>query len=216
MRRFYDLTFTPAVKAVQERLGSRRTYARVESRHGGGAAAEPDALGADERAFLAARDSCYLATVGAGGWPYLQHRGGPPGFVRALDAHTLGFADFQGNRQYISVGNVSGDDRVALIFVDYPNRTRLKILARARIVTAADAPDLIARLAVAGYAAKVERAFVLTIEGLDWNCPQHITPRFTEAEVRAGLGELHDRLAALERDNHELRAQLAAERERRG
>lgn len=209
MSRFSTIAFTPAVKAVQVEQGSRAAYARAEARERGELAGPGDALGDDEIAFLAARDSCYLASVGEGGWPYVQHRGGPPGFVRVLDPHTLGFADLRGNRQYISVGNVGGDPRVALIFMDYPNQARLKVLARARLVTSAEAPDVLARLVVPGTTARVERGFVLDVEGFDWNCPQHITPRFTAAEIQAQVAPLHERLLALERENRALRAQLA-------
>ena len=210
MRDFSKIAFTPAVKAAQERMGSRSAYARLER-----GADAPDALGEDEVSFLAERDSFYMASIGQSGWPYIQHRGGPEGFVRVLDEHTIAFADLRGNRQYISVGNVDGDDRVALIFVDYPNRARLKVLARARIITRADDPATFAR--VAGDA-PAERVFVLRIEGLDWNCPQHITPRFTEGEVRemaaASLALLVERLEAVERENAALRARAnALERE---
>jgi predicted pyridoxine 5'-phosphate oxidase superfamily flavin-nucleotide-binding protein len=179
---FSRIAFTPAVKASQRRMGSRSAYARFE--HGGGA---PDAtnatdvLGDEEASFLAERDSFYLASVGESGWPYIQHRGGPRGFVHVLDERTIAFADLRGNRQYVSLGNVAGDDRVALIFVDYPNRARLKVLARARVVTRESDPETFAR--VAGET-RAERVYVLRVEGLDWNCPQHITPRFTEEEVR--------------------------------
>ena len=200
MGRFGKVAFTPSVKAMQERMGSRKAYRRFDS-----AGDEPDALGADEAAFLAERDSFYMASVGEGGWPYIQHRGGPKSFVRVLDEHTLGFADYAGNRQYISVGNVAQDDRVALIFVDYPNRARLKVLAHAKIVTAADAPETLAKLVIPGYDPRVERGFVLKVEGLDWNCPQHITPRFTEEEIQAMEAPLLQRLQALEKENRELR-----------
>jgi len=202
MARFQNLTFTPAVKAVQERLGSRPAYARLEARAGAG----PDRIGPDEAAFLEDRDSFYMASVGEGGWPYVQHRGGPNGFVRVLDPSRIGFADFRGNRQYISVGNLERDDRVALIFVDYPNRARLKLLARARAVSAADDPELVARLTIPGYDATVERALVLTVEGVDWNCPQHIVPRYTVDEIRAALDPLRTRIDELERENAALRA----------
>jgi predicted pyridoxine 5'-phosphate oxidase superfamily flavin-nucleotide-binding protein len=203
MGRFTEIAFTPSVKAAQVRMGSRKSYGRLE-RPGGGT----DALGDDERDFLALRDSFYMASVGEGGWPYIQHRGGPPGFVRVLDDHTLGFADYRGNLQYISVGNVAHDDRVALIFVDYPNRARLKVLARASLVTAADAPDILAKLEVTGYAARVERGFLLAVEGFDWNCPQHITPRFTEDEIRASVAPLLAKVESLEQENRELRERL--------
>jgi predicted pyridoxine 5'-phosphate oxidase superfamily flavin-nucleotide-binding protein len=199
--RFAKIAFTPAVKDAQERMGTRRAYSRIEA-----AGDAPDVLGEDEATFLAERDSFYMASVSESGWPYIQHRGGPKGFVRVLDEHTLGFADYRGNRQYISVGNVSKDDRVALIFVDYPNRARLKVLAHAFLLTKEDAPETLAKLVVPGYDARVERGFMLKVEGFDWNCPQHITQRFTEDEVRATVAPLLARLEALEKENAELRA----------
>ena len=138
-----------------------RGFAKQAFRH--------DTLGEDEIAFIRERDSFYMASIAETGWPYIQHRGGPKGFVRVIDAKTIAFADLRGNRQYISVSNVKHDDRVALIFVDYPNRARLKVLARAKIVPP-DEPN-------------AERVFVLSIEGIDWNCPQHITPRYTLEEI---------------------------------
>jgi uncharacterized protein len=200
MGRFAKLAFTPDVKAVQTTMGSRRAYARLE---GGGD--EPDSLGDDEALFLAERDSFYMASVGQNGWPYVQHRGGTKGFVKVLDAHTIAFADYRGNRQYVSVGNLTHDDRVALIFVDYPNRGRLKMLAHARLVTRAEEPELFAR--VAGEPGG-ERVFVLAVEGFDWNCPQHITPRFTEEEVRERLQPVQERIDALEQENRSLRERL--------
>ena len=189
---FAELAFTPDVRRIQEDLGSRELYARFE----GG---EPNhrLLGPDEAAFLAARDSFYMATVGSGGWPYVQHRGGPAGFVRVLDATTIGFADFRGNRQYVSVGNLAGDDRVSLIFVDYPNRRRLKLLGHVRLVEVHDW-DVLDRLVVPGYRARVERGFLIDVAAFDWNCPQHITPRFTEAEIAVAVAPLHQRIADLE------------------
>jgi uncharacterized protein len=200
MGRFAKLAFTKAVKDVQESLGSRKAYARIEAD-----GETPDVIGEDEAAFLAERDSFYMASVGETGWPYIQHRGGPKGFVRVLDEHTLGFADYRGNRQYVSAGNVSKDDRVALIFVDYPSRSRLKVLAHASPVTQEENPATFARLAVPGYQAHIERGFILRMEGLDWNCPQHITPRFTEDEVRESVAPLLDKVKQLEEENAELR-----------
>ncbi len=197
MGKFAQIAFTPRVKAEQERMGSRRAYARIDAGDG------PDALGEDEEAFLRARDSFYLASVGETGWPYIQHRGGSKGFVKVLDAHTLAFADYRGNKQYISLGNVGGDDRVALIFVDYPNRARLKVLAHARWVTHETEPETFARIAADTVA---ERAFVLDVEAFDWNCPQHITPRYTEEEVREMTRPLTKRLETLEQENAALRA----------
>jgi predicted pyridoxine 5'-phosphate oxidase superfamily flavin-nucleotide-binding protein len=200
MGRFTSIAFTPAVKAVQEQMSSRKGYSRFDS-----TGEQPDALGPDEEAFIAERDSFYMATVSESGWPYVQHRGGPRGFVRVLDKHTLGFADYRGNRQYVSVGNLSKDDRVALIFVDYPAGVRLKVFAHASVVTETDSPEVLAKLSVPDYRARIERGFVLKVEGFDWNCPQHITPRFTEDEVRTIVAPLQTKLAALERENAELR-----------
>lgn len=204
MGRFQDLAFTPSVQAVQRRMGSRRAHGRSA-----GAGRGPEPLGPDERQFLAERDSFYLASVGEGGWPYVQHRGGPTGFVRVLDDATIGFADFRGNQQYVSVGNIEHDDRVALILVDYPNRTRLKILAHARAVAEEDDAELLARLAVPGYGAKVERGLVLAVEGYDWNCPQHIVPRYTEEEIASAVAPMRARIEALEVENRALRSRPA-------
>lgn len=190
--RFAEIAFTDTVKKVQEALGSRRSYARME--------ASPDVhdeLGPDEREFIGLRDSFYMASVSETGWPYVQHRGGPAGFVRVLDKKTIGFADFSGNRQYISVGNVMKDDRVALFFMDYRNQARLKILGRATLVTPGDEATL-DRLKVQGYKARVERGFVVRIEGFDWNCPQHITQRFTLPEIEEAVAPLYRRIRALE------------------
>ena len=148
--RFAELMFTPAVKAEQERLGSRTAYARAERPE----APARDRFGPAEAAFIAARDSFYVASVSETGWPYIQHRGGPPGFLKVLDDRTLGFADFRGNRQYVSLGNLKGDDRVALFLMDYPHRRRLKVLGHARAVDAASEPDLVAKLADPGYPAR--------------------------------------------------------------
>jgi predicted pyridoxine 5'-phosphate oxidase superfamily flavin-nucleotide-binding protein len=201
MGRFGAIAFTPPVKAMQTRMGRRAAYARMEAD-----AQSRDAIGDEEREFLAARDSFYMATVGEGGWPYIQHRGGPKGIVTVLGPHTIGFADFRGNRQYISVGNLATNDRVALIFVDYPRKTRLKILARARVITADDDAETLAKLAPPDYPAKIERGVVLEIEGLDWNCPQHIVPRYTEDEIAEATRPLREKLAALEAENAALRA----------
>ena len=168
--RYRQLAFTPAVKAEQEARGSRRSYAKQEHDE----TREPDALGPDEVEFIATRDSFYMATVSESGWPYLQHRGGPPGFVRVVDEHTLAFDDYRGNRQYITVGNLAGNDRVAIIFMDYPNRSRLKLLGLATIA---------------------DGVFTIRVEGFDWNCPQHITPRYTVAELEAIYGTATTKVA---------------------
>lgn len=201
-RAFAEIAFTDSVKAAQERYGSRQANQRLASD-----GQRRDTLGEHEIAFLAERDSFYMGSVGENGWPYVQHRGGPRGFLKVLDARTLGFADFQGNRQYLSVGNLSADDRVSLFLMDYPNRRRLKLWARARVVDAAHDLALLAQLELPGYRARVERAIVLTVEAYDWNCPQHITPKFTEDEVRTQwLAPLEQRLAELERENRALKA----------
>lgn len=184
--RFAELMFTPTVKAVQERLGSRGAYERFEEP---GAPARAQ-LTEDERTFIATRDSFYMATISESGWPYVQHRGGPPGFLKVLDERTLGFADYRGNRQYVSVGNLVTDDRVSLILVDYPNRRRLKILGHARMVDVKAAPELVERVSDPSYGARIERGMLITVEGFDWNCPQHITPRFTAAEIAAGIAPI--------------------------
>lgn len=171
--RFAALAFTESVREVQETLGSRAAYAALDKGED-----TNHVLTGGEAAFIAARDSFYMASVSETGWPYVQHRGGPAGFVRVLDERTIGFADFRGNRQYVSVGNLRKDDRVALIFMDYPNRARLKVLGRVRLVGDGE-PELLARLEADDYRAQVERGFVIRVEAFDWNCPQHITPRFT-------------------------------------
>jgi len=191
---FAELAFTPAVQAFQEQMGSRRAYAKAE-----GGPVQHDRLGKAEMAFIRARDSFYMATVSETGWPYIQHRGGPAGFVRVLDEKTLGFSDYRGNRQYISLGNLSRNDRVALFFMDYPHQARLKLLGRARAVELDEEPELAARLAIPDYKAKVERYFLISIEAFDWNCTQHITPRFTAAEVSAATAPLQQRIRELEK-----------------
>jgi predicted pyridoxine 5'-phosphate oxidase superfamily flavin-nucleotide-binding protein len=188
--RYAQIAFTDTVRAEQARQGSAKAYARMLEGE-----AESDRLGDREAGFILARDSFYMATVSETGWPYMQHRGGPAGFVKPLDATTLAFADFRGNRQYISTGNLTTDDRVSLFFMDYLNRARLKLMGRARI---SEDPEVVARVTVPDYKAKVERAILIGVEAFDWNCPQHITPRFTEAEVRAAVAPLHERIADLE------------------
>jgi predicted pyridoxine 5'-phosphate oxidase superfamily flavin-nucleotide-binding protein len=206
-RRFAEITFTDSVKAAQSRYGSRDANRRFEQME----EARP-VLTATERDFIEARDGFYQATVGQNGWPYVQFRGGPRGFLKVLDPSTLGYADFRGNVQYISVGNLAAEERIALILMDYPNRRRLKIWARARVVDEADDPALFARLEMPAYRAQVERAIVLTVEAYDWNCPRHITPRFTAEEVQGRLlAPLQARVAELERENAELRAAAASQ-----
>ena len=165
---------------------------------------EPDRLTPREEMFISLRDSFYMATNSASGWPYLQHRGGPAGFVKILDGGRLGFADFRGNRQYVSLGNLAADDRASLFFMDYARRARLKVLGRVRSVDLVDHPALADVLVDADYGAKVERGIIVEINSYDWNCPQHITPRFAEREIerivkplQARITELEERLAQL-------------------
>lgn len=198
MPAFLALTGTPAVHAAQERDGSRAGYARFDDQVFEG-------LRPEEAAFIQTRDSFYLASVGESGWPYVQHRGGPAGFLKVLGAQTLAMADFRGNRQFISVGNTATNDKVALILMDYPHRSRLKLLAHLEVRNLADDPDLAARVALPGYKAMPERAFLFHLAATDWNCPQHITPRYTEAEVAAAMAPLHDRLEALAAENKALK-----------
>jgi predicted pyridoxine 5'-phosphate oxidase superfamily flavin-nucleotide-binding protein len=193
VHKFAEIAFTPTVKKVQEQQGSRTSYARME----GVPEAMNHALTSAEAGFIAQRDSLYMATVSETGWPYIQHRGGPAGFVRVLNEHTIGFADFRGNRQYVSVGNLMADDRVSIFFMDYPNRTRLKLFGHARIV-GLDDQAMLGRLELPDYRARVERGFLITVEGFDWNCPQHITERFTLDEIRAMSEPLTTRIAELE------------------
>ncbi len=194
---FLDALSTPGVRAAQAAQGSAHLWGDVDRALTRFTRAEAD--------FIAIRDSFYMASVSASGWPYVQHRGGPPGFLRVLDETTLGFADYRGNRQYISLGNVATDDRVALILVDYPRRARLKVLAHLTVHDLAAEPDLAARLATPGYRGLPERGFTLGLEAFDWNCPQHLTPRFTAAEVEEAVGPLRARLAELEAENAALR-----------
>lgn len=190
---FARIAFTPAVKKVQEAQGSRPSCARMEDVP----CTVNQRLGEAEARFIAARDSFYMATVSETGWPYVQHRGGPIGFVRVLDGSTIGFADFRGNRQYISVGNLMTDERVSLFFMDYPNKTRLKLFGRARIIGLDNLPAL-SRPGPPDYRARIERGFVITVEGYDWNCPQHIAERFTREEMRVVTAPLEARIAELE------------------
>ena len=202
--KFGSLVFTPVIKTLQERHGSGRQYARLEK-----AEASADRLGRRESEFIAERDSFYLASVGETGWPYVQHRGGPRGFLRVVDERTLAFADFAGNKQFISTGNLIADNRVALILVDYPGQARLKILGRAEIFEGQEAGEWIERVRDPDSKALTERVFVIRVEAFDWNCPQHITPRFTEDQIQETLAPIETRMQELERENERLRKELA-------
>ena len=205
-RAFSELAFTPLVKAQQQKHGSRHQYERMEQSGPPG-----NTLGPDEQTFIALRDSFYMASVSETGWPYIQHRGGPPGFVHILDSSTLGFADLRGNKQYISLGNFQHDDRVALFFMDYPNQTRLKILGRVEVhENDAEATALFESLRTAEKSAVIERAILIHVEAFDWNCPQHITPRYTIEELQPSLAQLQQRLEKLEAENAALSEKLKA------
>ncbi|NGM21767.1 pyridoxamine 5'-phosphate oxidase [Roseomonas stagni] len=186
-----DVAFTPAVKEIQARRGSRGSYARMEARGGWATTVAPDLA-----AFIAEQTSVFLATANAEGQPYIQHRGGPAGFLRVLDDRTLGFADFRGNRQYITLGNLAENPRAHLFLIDYAHRRRIKIWGRARVVE--DDPALLDRLRMPGDPTPVEQAILFEIEAWDANCPQHIPQRFEAADVAAALAARDARIAALE------------------
>ena len=205
MKTFAKIAFTPSVQALQEAHGSRAAYARVQADSG-----PAEGLGPRETTFLANADSFYMATVGESGWPYVQHRGGPRGFLKVISPTRIAFADFRGNRQYVSAGNASRDSRASIIVVDYATQRRLKLLGRLRFedVGAAD-PELVFAVELPDYRARVEHVVVIDVEAFDWNCPQHITQRFTLAEIDAMSKSLHDRIAQLEADVVALRKQVA-------
>ncbi len=203
-RAYSDITFTPAVREVQGSMGSRAQYAFLDEMQN-----RQDSLGPREIAFIKQMDHFFQATVSETGWPYVQHRGGPKGFLRVADGKTLAFADFSGNVQYLSVGNLKKDDRISMILIDYAEQVRLKVIGRARTVEAAEDPELMEQLRMPGYQARIERAFIITVEGYDWNCPQHITPRFTEAEVSRMSAPPH---AQVKRLKEQLAASGAASR----
>jgi predicted pyridoxine 5'-phosphate oxidase superfamily flavin-nucleotide-binding protein len=186
-----DVAFSPAVKAQQDRLGSRRIYEKL-----GSGAGWDEEITDSRAAFIRERDSVYIATASADGRPYIQHRGGPRGFLKILDKKTLAFAEYAGNRQYISMGNLTENDRACLFLMDYPNRQRLKIWGRAKFVE--DDPELLARVVDSDYAAKHERVLVFHVEVMDGNCPQHIQPRFTMEEMGEDVAALKARIKALE------------------
>jgi predicted pyridoxine 5'-phosphate oxidase superfamily flavin-nucleotide-binding protein len=198
---FGALAFTAVVKALQERHGSRRQYERMERK-----SSSPQRLGEMESEFLAERDTFYWATTGATGWPYVQHRGGPKGFLKVIDDRTLALADYRGNKQYISTGNLLTDNRVAMIMVDYPQQARLKILGRVDVLEGEAATPWTTCLRVPGDASVIERVFVIHVEAFDWNCPQHITPRYTAEEIQDAVRPLEEKLRSLETENAALRS----------
>jgi uncharacterized protein len=204
---FADIAFTPAVKAAQQRDGSRTAYARNFERAG---TSTNQRLGNDEAEFIAQQRSFYMATVSETGWPYVQHRGGPRGFLKALDDQTLAFADFAGNRQLISVGNAVNNDRVALILVDYARRVRLKILGHLQVHDLAGDDALLHQLHHADYKARPQRAMTIRVAGFDWNCPQHIPVRIDADDVQRALDERDARIASLEQQLNAITAATAA------
>jgi hypothetical protein len=206
-RRFQELAFTPLVKEHQQEHGSRRQYERMEKSTPQG----EDTLGPPEQDFIQRRDSFYMASVSETGWPYVQHRGGPKGFIRIINPSLLGFADLRGNKQYVSLGNFDHDPRVALFFMDYPNQTRLKILGRVEVHEHdPEAPALIESFRPTDKSDIIERVILVHVEGYDWNCPQHITPRYTMAELEGVLSPVREKLQKLEAENTALREKLSS------
>lgn len=189
--RYRQMISTPEVKAAQEQY-----FGQHQSIPG---APERDVLSDEEASFIESRDSFYMASTSSDGWPYIQHRGGPPGFLRVLGPNLIGFADLKGNRQLVSTGNVAGDDRVALFLMDYPNRERLKLLGHARVLDAREHPEIIDQFDPGSdLRGRIERLFLIEVVGFDWNCPQYITPRYTAAEVEKVIAPMRARLAELE------------------
>ncbi|QGZ53945.1 pyridoxamine 5'-phosphate oxidase family protein [Paraburkholderia acidiphila] len=197
-----DVAFSPTVKAMQERLGSRELYARVERDHAWGVALTPEI-----QAFIGAQTSVFLGTANTEGQPYIQHRGGPAGFLHVVDEHTIAFADFIGNQQYITLGNLADNPKAHLFVIDYARRRRVKIWGRARVVDAAQDAALLAQLMPPGYKARAERVIVFTVNAWDMNCPQHIPQRFEAADVKSALEQREARIRELE--------EAAAQREAR-
>jgi len=175
---FTKLAFTESVKKVQEQQGSRHSYARMET------SGDRFVLTPNEISFIQSRDSFYMGTVGENGWPYVQFRGGPKGFLKVIDDTTIGYADFRGNRQYITTGNLNDNNKASLFLIDYPSQRRLKIWAESKIIDADQDPDLVQEFQMDDYKAHIERVVVFTIQAYDWNCPQHITQRYTLEEIR--------------------------------
>ena len=201
---FMNIALTPSVRAAQATMGADHLWQGFKGHR------EFDRFTHNEAAFIAERDSFYMASVSETGWPYVQHRGGPRGFLKMVDDRTLAFADYRGNRQYISTGNLAADDRACLFLMDYAGRARLKVYVRVEQVALDADAALTDLVTVPGYKAKIERIFRIRLESFDWNCPQHITPRFTEDEVNEAMRPLRDRLGALEAEIAGLRAKLAS------
>ncbi|GAA4307963.1 pyridoxamine 5'-phosphate oxidase family protein [Mucilaginibacter gynuensis] len=199
---YSELAFSDAAKALQVQYGSRRIYEQVEKQN------IVDGLTDNEKLFIAHQDHFYMASIGENGYPYIQHRGGPEGFVKILDDHTLAFVDFSGNKQYITAGNIETDSHVSIIMISYPHRARLKLYAKARVLTLQDDPELFARIDPADYKHRPERMFVLDIIAYDWNCPQHITPRYTTDEINQAYASQRVHISELEAENIRLKTEL--------
>ena len=180
---FTRFAFTKSVKETQQRYGSRKSYARMEE------SGDKYILTDREIPFIETRDSFYMATVGENGWPYMQFRGGPKGFLKVIDNTTLGMADFRGNLQYISVGNLKSSKKASLFLIDYPSQRRLKIWAESEVLDADQNQDLLEKVRDPDYKAVIERVILFKIQAYDWNCPQHITPRYTSEEIKQGMVE---------------------------
>lgn len=201
---YSSLAFTNVIKSIQDKLGSRETYERVEKM------SYVDGLTPIEAEFVSQMDSFYMASSGENGFPYIQHRGGPKGFIKVIDPQTIGIVDFTGNRQYISVGNITINPKVSLILVSYPFRARLKMYAEAEIVEIKDRPDLFELLKPTDYKFKPERLLLFHIKAYDWNCPQHITPKYTKDEIEELIQPQKEYIQQLEQEVKLLREQLAA------
>lgn len=203
-RAFAEISFTPSVLELQGRNGSADNYAKFLDP----SAERGDQIGPAEAEFLSLRDGFYQATVSDKGWPYVQFRGGPVGFIKVIDQSTIAYADFRGNRQYLSAGNLNDNDRISMIFMDYPNRRRLKVWGRAKLIGAKDDPLLMTKLQDPTYRGLPERAVVISIEALDWNCPQHIPQRMTMEELEPQLSPVREEIERLRAENEELKTAL--------
>jgi predicted pyridoxine 5'-phosphate oxidase superfamily flavin-nucleotide-binding protein len=201
-KNFAEIAFTDAVKKLQEKHGSRSSYERMEKFN------VVDGLTEGEKSFIQNRDSFYLASIGVNEFPYIQHRGGPKGFLKVLDPKRLGFIDFTGNKQYVSVGNMATNNNVSLIMIDYPTRTRLKIFAKAEVVALKDNPELYDLLDLKDYKFRPERMMVFHIEAYDWNCPQHIIPRYTVEEIQQSFLPQRQYIKKLEEEIKELKEKI--------
>lgn len=199
---YSELAFSDAARVLQQQFGSRQIYEQAEKQN------VVDGLSENEIAFIAAQDHFYMASIGPNGFPYIQHRGGPPGFLKVLDNRTVAFVDFAGNKQYITVGNLATNPNVSLIMISYPYRARLKLYAKARVAAIADEPALFAQIDPAGYKHRPERMLVLDIQAYDWNCPQHITPRYTGPEIERAFATQNEQITALITENEMLKAEL--------